>query len=150
MTIQADHGFSVHDGDIFPLLAALDIFPQIPDLPVSHILHNRTFRTSDIVPMGGRIILEQLVCPAPTDCWSNAPFYPNHVYCAPPAEEVFVRVNVNDGIVAIPGCDDGPGRSCSLEDFIWRVQERGKAAGDFRKVCGLSDEAPDRLTFLHQ
>lgn len=100
--------------------------------------------------MGGRIIFERLVCPAPTDCWSNAPFYPNHVYCAPPTEDVFLRVHVNDGIVAIPNCDSGPGRSCPLDGFMERVRRKGEHAGSFAKVCGLNNDAPERITFLHQ
>jgi hypothetical protein len=30
------------------------------------------------------------------------------------------------------------------------VRERGKDIGDFRTVCGLGNEMPDRITFLHQ
>lgn len=141
---------SVHDGDIIPLLAALDLFPQKPHLPTTHVEHNRTFRTSDVVPMGGRIIFERLVCEGPTDCWSNAPFYPNHIYCAPPEELIFVRVNVNDGIVALPGCDSGPGRSCPLHDFVERVEHMGEKVGEFRDMCGLDADGPAGLTFLHQ
>ena len=141
---------SVHDGGVIPLLAALDLFPQQPDLPISHVLHNRTWRTSDVFPMGGRVILERLACATPPDCWSNAPFYPNHVYCEPQPDAVYVRVNVNDGIVAIPGCDSGPGRSCPLDEFLKKVGMRGKEIEEFRSICGLGEDAPDRITFLHQ
>jgi len=140
----------VHDGDIVPMLAALDLFPREPELPTSHVLHNRTWRTSDVVPMGGRVIFERLICPAPRHCWDNAPFYPNHIYCEEEREEVYVRVNANDGIVAIPGCDDGPGSSCELEKFMERVQKKGEEVGGFGKVCGLSEDAPNSITFLRQ
>lgn len=99
--------------------------------------------------MGGRLLLERLACPVAQECWSNAPFYPNHVYCTPP-EEVFVRVNVNDGVVAVPGCEGGPGGSCLLEDFVARVRERGDEVGRFGEMCGLPDGAPERITFLRQ
>ena len=141
---------SVHDGDIIPLLSALDIFPQHPDLPISHVLHNRTWRTSDVVPMGGRIIFERLACATPPDCWSNAPFYPNHVYCTPQPDEIYVRINVNDEIVAIPGCDSGPGGTCPLDDFLERVKKRGSEIEKFGTICGLDEDAPERITFLHQ
>jgi len=140
----------VHDGDIVPMLAALDIFPQEPELPTSHVLHNRTWRTSDVVPMGGRVIFERLVCAAPRACWDNGPMYPNHVYCEEREDEVYVRVNVNDGIVAVPGCDDGPGGSCGLGQFLGKVEMRGEQVGDFGRVCGLAEEAPKAITFLHQ
>lgn len=140
----------VHDGDIVPMLAAMDLFPQEPELPTSHVLHNRTWRTSDVVPMGGRVILERLACPAPRRCWDNAPFYPNHIYCEEDRDDMYVRVNVNDGIVAIPDCDEGPGASCELEKFSERVKKTGEEVGDFAKVCGLPNDAPKSITFLHQ
>ncbi|TKA62163.1 hypothetical protein B0A49_10344 [Cryomyces minteri] len=140
----------VHDGDIIPLLAALALFPTPHPLPTTHIAPNRTYLTSQLTPMGGRIIFERLTCPAEVTCWSNAPLYPNHVYCEEPRDDVFVRVNANDGIVAIPGCDGGPGRSCALEGFLERVRERGRELGDFRKKCGLGKDARERITFLHQ
>lgn len=132
------------------MLNALELFPQDSDLPVTHVLYNRTLRTSDTVPMGGRMILERVVCQAPSVCWTNAPFYPNHVYCEEPTYNTSVRVNINDGIVAIPGCDSGPGASCALEDFVARVRKRGVKLGRFGDVCGLAKDAPDMITFLHQ
>lgn len=131
------------------MLAALRLFPQTPDLPISHVLQNRTWRTSSVVPMGGRIIFERLSCPGQRNCWYTNPMYPNHVYCEQ-KNETYVRVNVNDGIVAIPDCEDGPGSSCGLEDFVERVRVRGEHAGDFGKVCGLDKEAPKSISFLHQ
>jgi acid phosphatase len=141
----------VHDGDIVPLLAALDLLPQTPHLPTTHVLHNRTWRTSDVVPMGGRIIFERLICPARQACWDNAAYgYPNHVYCEAAREEVFVRINVNDGAVGMPGCDSGPSGSCALEDFVARVKRRGDEAGDFKGMCGLSEDTEGSVDFLHQ
>ncbi|KAI7342076.1 hypothetical protein KC336_g23272, partial [Hortaea werneckii] len=55
----------VHDGDITPMLSALELFPQNIDLPTTHVLRNRTWKTSDVIPMGGRIIFERLACAAP-------------------------------------------------------------------------------------
>ena len=100
--------------------------------------------------MGGRLIFERLSCQQPHECWSNAPFYPNHVYCEPPKYDYYVRINVNDGIVALPGCDSGPGSSCSLGEFLERARRRGKEIEKFGDICGLEDGAPDRITFLHQ
>lgn len=140
----------VHDGDIVPLLAALNLFPQSSHLPTTHVLEDRAWRTSDVVPMGGRIIFERLLCPAAPRCWDNGPFYPNHVYCEAARDDVFVRVNVNDGIVAIPGCEDGAGASCPLDDFLERTRKRGEEVGVFGQVCGLSDQVEKEVKFLHQ
>ncbi|KAK5129021.1 hypothetical protein LTR85_000354 [Meristemomyces frigidus] len=141
----------VHDGDIIPLLSALKLFPEEPDLPATHVMHNRTWRTSDVVPMGGRLIFERLACPGYQHCWDNADYgYPNHLYCSPPEDEHFVRINVNDGIVALPGCDGGPGSSCPLDDFVAMVKRRGTEVGGFREVCGLEKDGAEGIEFLHQ
>ena len=148
------NSLSVHDGDIMPLITALDLFANISDgLPSSHVPLNRTWRTSDTVPMGGRIILERLICPGPQYYWDHADYgYPNHRYTSTPKDEEFVRVNVNDGIVALPGCESGPGSSCPLNEFLARVEKRGKEVGDFRDVCGLGKNGSDKegIDFLHQ
>ena len=120
------------------------------DLPVTHIDHDRAWRTSDIVPMGGRLIFERLSCVEEPRCYSNAPYYPNHVYCEEETGEPFVRLNVNDMIVAVPGCDSGPGGSCPLDEFLHRVLKRGSELDEFRYICGLQADAPGGITFLHQ
>ncbi|KAF2157064.1 phosphoglycerate mutase-like protein [Myriangium duriaei CBS 260.36] len=138
-----------HDGDIVPLLAALDVLHQDPPLATDRLEGDRTWRTSDVVPMGGRVVLERLACRA-QECWSNAPFYPNHVYCTEEREERYVRIGINDGVVPVPGCQDGPGGSCALGEFGEYVARRGREVGDFRTVCGLSEEARNRISFLKQ
>ncbi|EKG17975.1 Histidine phosphatase superfamily clade-2 [Macrophomina phaseolina MS6] len=127
----------VHDGDIVPMLAAFDLFHDEEDLPITHRVDDRAWKTSQITPMGGRTILERLSC-IPAGSQDHSP------------AEVYVRVNVNDGIVPVPGCDHGPGGSCPLQSFAKRIKDRGAELGDFREKCGLGEEMPDRITFLHQ
>ncbi|KAF2131083.1 phosphoglycerate mutase-like protein [Dothidotthia symphoricarpi CBS 119687] len=124
----------VHDGDLTPMLAALDIINDNEHLPATHMVPNRKWRTSQILPMGGRIIFELLSCNV----------------TRPSGRRKFVRLNINDGITAIPDCDNGPGMSCPLEKFAARTKSKTDEAGDFRKACGLGDDAADRITFLHQ
>jgi acid phosphatase len=127
---------SVHDGDIIPMLSALEVFPDRTPLPVTHVLQSRSWRTSSVTPMGGRTVIELLSCSEATDSGRNPSKY--------------IRLNINDGAVPLTGCNDGPGGSCALSKFTERVRERGKDIGDFRTVCGLGNEMPDRITFLHQ
>jgi acid phosphatase len=134
----------VHDGDIVPMLAALDLFRDAEELPVTHVLEGRRWRTSTITPMGGRVLFERLAC-APSSS-SRSSFGGS----ANGEENVFIRINVNDGIVAIPGCKSGPGKSCSLSQFLDLVKGRGEEVGDFRQKCGLGKAAAERITFLHQ
>lgn len=115
------------------MLAALGLFEDAEHLPVDRIAKDRKWKTSQITPMGGRIIFERLTCSA-----------------RDAKKEIYVRLNVNDGIVALEGCSDGPGSSCPLDGFLEHVKRRGEIGGDFRKICGLAEGAPDRLTFLRQ
>ena len=126
---------SVHDGDIAPMITALDLFPDAEHLPTTHIAHDRRWRKSQVSPMGGRIIFERMVCAAAGDDGQ---------------EDAFVRINVNDGIVPLPGCDNGPGRSCPLDAFRERIAHKGSEVGKFGDRCGLKKSAKERITFLKQ
>jgi acid phosphatase len=142
----------VHDGDIMTMLAALDLFPQDPPLPTTHVLRERNWKMSDVTPMGGRIAIERLTCAVPKSCWAN-PLYPNHVYCDETKEEVeyetYVRVDVNDAIVPIPGCGDGAMGMCSLEDFVKKVKKRGEGMRRFKEMCGNGEDDEGGIQFLH-
>jgi len=118
----------VHDGDIVPMLASLGLFEDEQDLPVTHIVNDRKWKTSQVTPMGGRILFERLTC----------------------ADRKFVRIIVNDGVVSLPTCANGPGSSCELEEFAEYIDARGRMAGDFRTVCGLPDDAAREPSFLRQ
>nr|AUC62758.1 phytase [Morchella importuna] len=124
----------VHDGDIVPMLAALGLFEDAEQLPVDRIAKDRKWKTSQITPMGGRIIFERMNCAVKGSGEGD----------------IYIRLNVNDGIVALEGCNDGPGKSCPLNSFLKHVKTRGEIGGDFRKTCGLAEDAADRLTFLRQ
>ena len=102
-------------------------------LPATHGRARRAygFFPDEVTPMGGRILFERLSSPS----ISPTPF---------------IRINVNDGIVALPGCTSGPGSSCPLSEFAAHVKQRGEVAGDFRDVCRLGPEASSGLTFLRQ
>jgi acid phosphatase len=124
----------VHDGDIAPMMTALDVINDDEHLPVTHIPHERKWRKSQVSPMGGRIIFERLACQVKDT----------------PGVERFVRLNINDGITAIPDCHSGPGNSCPLRQFAARTKKRGEEVGDFKELCGLEDGAEEKIKFLHQ
>jgi acid phosphatase len=94
---------------------------------------NRTWKTSTILPMGARITFERMSCPTDDDR----------------DDEVYVRININDRIVQLPGCVADPSHSCSLDSFIQYVNNRKEKVGDFGEVCGLEGHA-QKITFLHQ
>lgn len=127
---------SVHDGDIAPVLTALDLFRDAkydPNLPVTHIAKDRKWRVSNVMPMGGRLTLERLRCKESPNSPGNA----------------FVRININDGVIPLPDCDSGPGKSCPLDQLISRIHEKKAQVGEFTDVCGTG-EVDTGITFLRQ
>ncbi len=139
MRERADSLDSVHDGDVLALLTALDILTT-PHLPTAYRLDDRDWRTSQIVPIGGSVIFELLSCVA------TAGLIPEREQRA----GLSVRININDGIVALPGCDNRPRSSCPLESFLEYGRSRSDEVGRFWEVCGLGEEAAERITILHQ
>jgi acid phosphatase len=133
----------VHDGDIIPAVATLGILSELSgleELPTDRVAHERNWRTSDVVPMGGRLVFERITCEPEERAQEN-----QHA----------VRLFVNDALVdltSIPHAvlsTDIEG-AISLESFQTFLSVRGSELGDFRQICGLASDAPDKIEFLHQ
>ena len=130
-----------HDGDLIPLMATLGFFKEnsgSQTLPTNHNRVNRTWRTSDIVPMGGRVVFERIDCQIATSRSAE--------------EQTFVRLEINDGHIAITSDVERHllRYDARLGEFEDMVQDRKRHFGGFREVCGLDESYPDRITFLHQ
>ena len=139
---------SVHDGDIAPMITALDVINDTPSLlPATHIAHARKWRKSQVSPMGGRIILEVLSCKT-TNPSSNRDHGMSQEKSS--LDGKFVRLNINDGITALPDCNSGPGRSCPLSQFVARTRKRGGEVGGFKELCRLEEEGAEGISFLKQ
>ena len=91
--------------------------------------------------MGGRVIFELLACKPPL---------PSLISNGTSHAGKFVRLNINDGIIALPDCADGPGSSCPLAEFAERTKRRGEEVGGFKELCRLEGDAVEGITFLHQ
>jgi acid phosphatase len=130
-----------HDSDLAAMLATLGLFPRVPILPVNgRIPGDQKWKMSQTLPMGGRIILERLTCRQRQNGSEEERG----------SEKVYVRINVNDGIVPYRGCTTGPGSSCPLDLFLRRIEKWSARGGSFKDVCGLSKDAPVSISFLHQ
>jgi acid phosphatase len=116
------------------MLSALHLFDDDTILPTTYVKTARKWKTSQVTPMGGRVIFERIRCPQHETSQSST---------------IFVRVNVNDGIVAIPDCDVREGL-CPLDEFVALLRRYEQQTGDFRTVCNVPDHLPDHITFLHQ
>ncbi|KIW17291.1 hypothetical protein PV08_04482 [Exophiala spinifera] len=130
----------VHDGDIIPVMATLQILNEqvmLQELPTTHMKTDRRWRTSDVVPMGGRLIFERIACQTGSETAGM---------------EHFVRLFVNDGLMKLPGlrATKHIEHGVRLDDFQDFVSSRKQIFGDFREVCSLPEDSPDRISFLHQ
>jgi acid phosphatase len=127
----------VHDGDIVPLLAALKILDESgpQELPTDRMAHDRAWRTSDVVPMGGRIMFERIVCEKPS---GNA--------------QRHVRLSINDGVSILPSMSEHAVVPYTMPvGAFWRlIDARLQEFGEYSEVCGLPAGAASRVTFLHQ
>ncbi|KAJ6095346.1 histidine phosphatase superfamily, partial [Penicillium sp. IBT 16267x] len=104
---------SAHDGDIVPILTALGILSVPGEIPLSpnYFIADRLWRTSSVLPMGARMIVERLTSSDKND--------------------IFIRININDRIVSLPFCRTGPGDCCSLENFLEYVNSQKGSFGDY-------------------
>ncbi|EMC97560.1 hypothetical protein BAUCODRAFT_138831 [Baudoinia panamericana UAMH 10762] len=121
-----------NDGQINQLAAAIGVFDDQPPLPATYILQNRTFRASNFVTMRGTISFERLNCGT---------------------QGLFMRMKLNDEVYPVPSCQQGPGRSCPLQQYQAIIAYKSAAAGDFQVQCGIVNTSvvpigQDRTTFL--
>ncbi|KAI0338911.1 phosphoglycerate mutase-like protein [Trametopsis cervina] len=146
---------ATHDNDIPPVAAALGIlnsstshgvFPLSPTRPDPR----RTFFASNIVNFLGHIAIERLSCEAPAG--HSVQHVANKLTAVPgtgASAKKYIRVLVNNAVVPLPTCQNGPGKSCGLADFATYVQKRGEVLGDFDKRCNVSTttSVPDTVDF---
>ncbi|KAK9473937.1 histidine phosphatase superfamily [Dipodascopsis tothii] len=115
-----------HDNDLISIAHALGLFETQSPLDPKNIDFGSVFRSSEIVPMGGRITMERLTC----DDDSTA----------------YVRILVNEAVIPIPACKSGPGYSCPVADFKTYINKR--APGSYGEHCGLPTTVPWHLWFF--
>lgn len=129
-------GFT-NDGQINQLIAALGIFDNEPQLPANHILVDRRFRSSRLIPMRGTVALERLSCSA-----TSSPFlHTAGGYGNGANEGSYIRILVNDAVYPVTNCASGPGSSCPLAQYHGIVKRKLEEAGDFRTLCNVTDPA---------
>ncbi|PYH47385.1 histidine phosphatase family protein [Aspergillus saccharolyticus JOP 1030-1] len=119
-----------HDSNISPIIAALDIANPPQDLPTDRVAFDlqQHWRITDIIPMGGRLTIERLNCSAGS---------------ALGAAGIYVRLVLNEAVVPLRSCQDGPGYSCSLQRYAEFVQ----GLPVFADECAVPPDEPQHLDF---
>lgn len=113
-----------HDDDIDHFLSALGLVTPDEDLDPTRLQFDRTYNHGYLVPQGTRVYTEKLEC----------------------GDKTFVRFILNDAVIPLKQCYDGPGLSCEINDFKTLVNET-LLVKNFQKNCFTPEDAPQELTF---
>lgn len=117
-----------HDNDLVRYLTALGLYDDDEPLPVDYVDFRNHFKSSEIVPMGGRLITERLNCYNETS----------------ETTDQYVRLILNDQVLPFGDCTSGPGFSCPLETYLETVDSM---VYDFPSECAMNSSTPDYVSF---
>ncbi|KAL3673083.1 hypothetical protein V7S43_002378 [Phytophthora oleae] len=93
--------------------------------PTNAINSTRNFRSSRVVAMGSRLVTERITC----------------------SGESYVRFNINEQVVPLPGCQSGPGLTCPLSEFVQYMEARKTEVGDFVTECASTGGSSELTIF---
>ncbi|KAI9055450.1 hypothetical protein LZ554_000404 [Drepanopeziza brunnea f. sp. 'monogermtubi'] len=96
------------------------------EFPTDRINWNRSWKMAELIPFLGHVGIEKLTC--------------NSVSAEPADEQEYIRVIANSAPRPIPGCEDGPGASCKVDQFVEKIRRGMEEYGDFEGVCGNDKE----------
>ncbi|GEQ69298.1 hypothetical protein JCM33374_g2969 [Metschnikowia sp. JCM 33374] len=114
-----------HDNEIETFHAALGLFQPDEDLPTDHIPFPTPYSHVQVTPQGARTVTEKYNCGGTS----------------------YVRYVVNDAVIPIKSCQDGPGFSCELSQFEKYVDSR-IAGKNYATQCGINSTEASTVTFL--
>lgn len=113
-----------HNKDVELYVAGLGLVSPEQSLPTDHIPFPSPYSHVQIVPQGGRLVTEKYKC----------------------GNESYVRIVLNDAVIPLRSCQNGPGFSCKLSDYTNYINSRiGETS--FKTQCG-SGSYPSEVTFL--
>lgn len=114
----------LNDNQIAEMVAAMGIFDDETPLSTTHIPKHHLYNVAHFITMRGTVAFEILNCQAVSKHHSSAGPY--------------IRVLFNDAVYPIASCHDGPGKSCSLSDYVALLKKKSHAAGDFNTYCNVT------------
>ncbi|SCU77222.1 LAFA_0A00276g1_1 [Lachancea sp. 'fantastica'] len=116
-----------HDTDILNYLTTVGLFDNGKNLDPSRIpFTDQVFHKSWLIPQGARVYTQKYQC----------------------SNDSYVRYVVNDAVIPLKNCSDGPGFSCKAEEF-YEYAEKRVANQDFFEACNVSSVSnTTELTFF--
>ncbi|CAG8976227.1 hypothetical protein HYALB_00010773, partial [Hymenoscyphus albidus] len=136
----------LNDGQLTELVAATGVMGDQKPLNGSAIPAAEEWKyvASRFVSMRGTVAFERLSCSPVAEEEEEEQFA-----CDPPrappsnstegGKETYVRILLNDAVYPVPTCQNGPGRSCALEEYTEIVGSKLGDAGDLRGRCNVSE-----------
>ncbi|KAK2603016.1 hypothetical protein N8I77_009504 [Diaporthe amygdali] len=148
----------INDGQLVELITASGVFDDEPALSGTEMNPDRLFIASHFTTMRGTIAFERLNCivdgstgngtsgTGPT--WNSSTTLttatatgtgsiPRQTALAS-ANATYVRIRLNDAVYTLPSCNDGPGQSCLLSDYVQYLSDKAAAAGDWVSNCNIT------------
>ncbi|KAM9924789.1 hypothetical protein OXX80_002665 [Metschnikowia pulcherrima] len=127
---QEDPDFKVllaftHDTDLELFHSALGLLEPEHDLPTDHVPFPSPYSHVQATPQGARIVTEKYSC----------------------SGKSYVRYLLNDAVVPIKTCQDGPGFSCEFSKYESYIESRLEGK-DYAAQCGISADVPAAVSFL--
>ncbi|KAE8448170.1 hypothetical protein EG329_009774 [Mollisiaceae sp. DMI_Dod_QoI] len=112
--------------EVPPLIAtALGLFNSsnayVEEFPTDRINWSRSWKMAELIPFLGHVGIEKLTC--------------NTVSLDPDDDMEYIRIIANSAPRPIPRCADGPGASCSFDQFTDIIKRGMETYGDFDGVC---------------
>lgn len=109
----------LNDNQLAEMTAAMGIFDSEGLLPDDHIPAHHLYNVANFITMRGTTAFEVMDCGE-----KNGPH---------------IRVLLNDAVYPISGCQNGPGKSCALSDYISLIDKKIKKAGNFFDYCNVTN-----------
>lgn len=142
-----------HETDILKVLSIMGIdAPQnVSTYDATQVRYNSSYCISDLVPQGARFVLERLSCKSNASEPSYVNQYPqafnssSYVASTTNTSNIYVRVVINEAVVPLTDCADGPGASCNLNDFSDWVETKLQG-NDFVSRCNITSSQPTEFT----
>ncbi|SCU77361.1 LANO_0A00166g1_1 [Lachancea nothofagi CBS 11611] len=116
-----------HDTDILNYLTTLGLFDDDKDLDPSTVpFRNHVFHKSWMIPQGARVYTQKYQC----------------------KNDSYIRYVVNDAVIPLENCSDGPGFSCEAEEFYDYANQRMEGQNFFEACNTSSVSNTTELTFF--
>ncbi|KAJ5221768.1 phosphoglycerate mutase-like protein [Penicillium citrinum] len=116
----------LNDNQIAEMTAAMGIFDEEPPLSTTHIPKHHLYQIAHFITMRGTVAFEVLNCSDEKKhkhSSSNGPY---------------IRILFNDAVYPVASCQDGPGKSCLLSEYISLLRQKNRTAGNFIDYCNVT------------